>query len=41
MRTAVLARTALLVLALGGLAGAAQAQLFSDSEARKAIIDLR
>ncbi|HSM21433.1 MAG TPA: tol-pal system protein YbgF [Rubrivivax sp.] len=41
MRTAVLARTALLALALGGLAGAAQAQLFSDSEARKAIIDLR
>lgn len=41
MRAAVLARTALLVLALGGLAGAAQAQLFSDSEARKAIIDLR
>jgi tol-pal system protein YbgF len=41
VRTAVLARTALLVLALGGLAGAAQAQLFSDSEARKAIIDLR
>jgi len=37
----VLARTALLALALGGLAGAAQAQLFSDSEARRAIIDLR
>lgn len=41
MRTAVLARTALLALALGGVAGAAQAQLFSDSDARKAIIDLR
>lgn len=41
MRAAVLARTALLALVLGGLAGVAQAQLFSDSEARKAIIDLR
>ena len=41
MRAAGLARSALVVVALCGLAGAAQAQLFSDSEARKAILDLR
>jgi tol-pal system protein YbgF len=41
MHAAGLARTALVIVALTGGAGTAQAQLFSDSEARKAIIDLR
>lgn len=41
MRAAMPVRTALAILTLGLAAGAAQAGLFDDDEARKAILDLR